>query len=186
MQHSDAKEETSIINVVSTNATNGDVIPDEAWEEWLRKLVVFLQKYEKKVDIITFLKQIEEKIRDCSRSYTAIWVIEMLFMTIEKNKQALGDQFANDVRTIKADWDTLFEPCKDVRKQLICGKCISFFYQTYAGAAAVISEEDAWKLEGDNSQKWMQISKMCQDAGLHNNEQYKTFLGQLMAEMVKY
>jgi hypothetical protein len=163
-----------------------DVIPDEGWDEWLHELTQFLAKYEKQVDTVTFLGRIKQKIEDCSRSYTAIWVIEMLFMTYEQNRAALGAQFDIDVKTIKASWDRLFDPVKDTRKQLICSKCIDYFYDQYAGANAVISKEDALRLPGVPSEQWSTVSKMCHDAGLHSDEDYKRFLGQLMAEMVKY
>ena len=163
-----------------------DLIPDEGWDAWLRQLVNFLTRYEKLVDGPTFLKRIEEKIKDCSRSYTAIWVIEMLYFTVEKNRDRLGTAFIREVTQLHDDWNALFTPYKEARKELICNKCIEYFYAEYEGANEVISKEDAYKLEGTAANKWQTISKMCKDAGLHDNEQYKRFLGQLMAEMVKY
>ena len=163
-----------------------DLIPDDEWDGWLRQLVNFLTRYDKLVDGPTFLKRIEEKIKDCSRSYTAIWVIEMLYFTIEKNRDKLGTAFIREVTQLQDDWNTLFTPFKEARKELICNKCIEYFYQQYEGASEVISKENAYTLEGNAAEKWQTISKMCKDAGLLENEQYKQFLGQLMAEMVKY
>ena len=70
-----------------------DIIPDDKWDAWLNTLVRMLDKYEKKLDVVTFLGQIKQKIDDCSRTYTAIWIIEMLFQSVTKLKSDVGDEF---------------------------------------------------------------------------------------------
>jgi len=153
---------------------------------WLQQLVRMLDKYEKVVDVVGFLGQIKQKVDECSRCFTAIWVIEMLFQTYSKHEKSLKEEFLMDAKQIKAAWDTIYNPIKEKRQELICSQCIDYFYAEYKGAQNVISEADAQALEGNFVQKWNKISKMCADQGLMQDEEYQKFLSKLMNEMVKY
>jgi len=163
-----------------------DIIPDTEWDQWLKSLTTMLDKYHKKLDVLSFLGQIKQKIDDCSRTYTAIWVIEMLFQSIPKLKADVGDEFEADVNDIKKQWDTLYAPHKQQRMDLICEKCIDEFYSRFEGANKVITREKANRLAGSATQRWNAISKMCYDKGLNQDEKYQQFLNSLMVEMNKY
>ena len=163
-----------------------DIIPDDNWDTWLNSLVRMLDKYEKKLDVVTFLGQIKQKIDDCSRTYTAIWIIEMLFQSAVKLKDDVGDEFEADVNQIKKSWDVLYAPYKQQRMQLICSECINFFYSEFEDASKVIKREKVDKMAGSSTEKWNQVSKICHEKGLSSDEKYQLFQQKLMNEMVKY
>lgn len=163
-----------------------DIIPDDKWDAWLNTLVRMLDKYEKKLDVVTFLGQIKQKIDDCSRTYTAIWIIEMLFQSVAKLKADVGDEFEADVNLMKKSWDVLYAPYRQERMQVICSKCIDFFYSEFEDASKVIKRDKVDKMAGSSVEKWNQVSKMCHDKGLASDEKYQLFQQKLMNEMVKY
>jgi len=163
-----------------------ELISDSEWTLWFNAVATLLEKYNSKLDVTPFYKEISKKTKDCSRSYTGIWIIEMLYGTAQKQQAVMGQTFLDDVTQLKHAWDTLFEPYRNRRKELICQKCIDYFFAEYEGATTILSQEEADKLEGLFVDRWNHISKLCADKGLMENEQYKRFLGKLMNEMVKY
>lgn len=175
---------------ISSNNPN-ELIADGVWEEWLYHLVITLGKYDKVFNNMEFLGQIKCKIEDCSRSYTGMWVLDMLYETVQKNQTSLTnlnlyEQFVDDLKELQAKWNDLMNPIRETRRRLLGKKCLEFFYKHYRGASQVYERSAIKDLGSNNGDRWFQVSKKAHELGLTSNEEYKEFLAKLMIEMVKY
>ncbi len=165
-----------------------DFITDEKWELFTNQLLSLLNAYQHQLDLVGFLGQIKQKLDDCSRCYTGSWIIEMLYKTNDKHTETLGNTFALRVNELKQFYDReIVDPIRQQRQDFICQKCMDMFYAEFKGASKIISREKALALDAlSDTHRWNQICKMCADKGLLNDEEYKSFLGKIMVEMVKY
>jgi hypothetical protein len=188
-----SKQNVTTIQVQSSSSSidsnDDDIIEfinDQDWNRWLKEVVQLLGKYETQVETLEFLGQIKQKIEDCSRCYVAIWTIEMLYKSADKLKDKISSEFVRDVGKVKQSWDKIMQPIRSKRQELICQKCIEFFYEHFEGANDIVTSEKVNKWNSSFTDKWNKISKMCYEAGLNSDVKYQTFIGKLTNEMVKY
>jgi hypothetical protein len=115
-----------------------DMIPIQKWEGWVQKLLQFIDQYSRVFDVIEFLGQIKNKLEDCSRAYTGMWTLDMLHESCKKYRDQLPASVFDDLQQLQNEWNILFEPYREQRKQLICQHCIDMFYQQFSLAEQVV------------------------------------------------
>jgi hypothetical protein len=163
-----------------------DLIPLEAWENWLHKLVMFLERHEQHIDTLKFLEQVKLKIEDCSRAYTGMWVLETLHQSTEKHKAVVKEEFLKDVQDLNVSFDMIMYPIRDQRKELLGVKCIEFFYTAFKDANKHFPQDQIDTLGSTWAARWLELCKRLHDKGLTSTKEYQKFAGKMLVEMVKY
>jgi hypothetical protein len=163
-----------------------DLVPLKEWEEWLHKLVMFLERHEKQIDTLKFLEQVKQKIEDCSRSYTGMWVLETLHQSVEKHKASLKPEFLEDVQALNTSFDILMYPIREQRKELLGVKCTEFFYTEYKDANKLFPQDQLETLGSTWASRWLELCKHLHDKGITSTKEYQKFAGKMLVEMVKY
>ena len=144
------------------------------------------------IDVLDLLGRIKIKIENCSRSYTALWILDTLIECWKKYESHLDISFKSSIDRLQLEWNYIYEPVREQRKQLLGQKCIDFFIKEFQDWKSIISEQEFQDLSSnenliDNpSEKWSKICKQAQEQGWTEKESYKRFLGKLMVEMTKY
>ena len=168
------------------------MIADDEWNEWLHEVVVVLNTHEKLIkNSLDFLGKIKQLIEDCSRTYTAMFVLDTLHQAL-KDGPGLASGLASengvfeaDIKKLQANWNVIMEPIRESRKVLIAQKCLEFFGANFKDFESVATREEL--LPTDNAvEKWTEICKRCHKKGLNDEKSYKDFLGLLLVEMTKY
>ena len=157
------------------------MIADNEWDEWLHEVVVVLNNHEKLfTNIIDFLGKIKHLIEDCSRFYTAMFILDTLHQVQDKTAE-----FEKDVQGLQTVWNKIMDPLRESRKVLMAQKCLEFFAANCKDLTGVTSVE--LLVGGEEAvAKWDEICKRCFDQGLTNDKSYKEFMVLLLVEMTKY
>jgi hypothetical protein len=163
-----------------------ELIDIDTWEAWSVKLVTFLDKYSKKINVVDFLGQIKQKIDECSRAYTGMWTLDMLHKSERELGTALPKEFSVDLAELQGEWNVIMERVREPRKELLGRECIKYFYDNYKGAERVHKQSKIGELGSSDAERWMSLCKKAHDKGLNADKEYQDFVGKLMVEMVKY
>ena len=161
------QDEKQLTNVV---AIDDDLIPIEKWESWVQKLLQFIDEYSRVFDVIEFLGQIKNKLEDCSRAYTGMWTLDMLHESCKKYRDQLPANVFDDLQQLQQEWNTLFEPYKEQRKQLICNRCIDMFFKQFSLAETVVSRAKVQELGTTDELRWKEISRLCMVKKMNDNK----------------
>lgn len=162
------------------------MIADDEWNEWLHEVVVVLNTHEKIIkNGLEFLGKIKHLIEDCSRPYTAMFVLDTLHQTLKDRPVSEDGVFEADIKKLQASWNVIMEPIRESRKVLIAQKCLEFFGANYKDFEKVATREELLPTD-DAVGKWTEICKRCYKKGLNDEKSYKDFLGLLLVEMTKY
>ena len=167
------------------------MINTDEWEDWVYEVVTLINAHEKLfTNVVDFLGRIKQVMETCSKAYTGLWILETLNKTgesIQVEGRPEAESFAKSFDKLKSSFNVLMEPIRDQRKELIGQKCLEFFQQEFKDYESIISREELEAVQPEqSSQKWLEVSKKCQDQGLSEDVKYKEFIGKLIGEMTKY
>ncbi len=167
-----------------------ELISDDKWNLWLNTLTNFITELDGVISVFDLLGRIKYKIENCSRSYTAMWTLDTLIECWKQNETHLEPSFKSSIDRLQREWNMIYEPVKEQRKQLLAMKCILFYTSECKEKDQILTQEEYCQIMEQPSytphDQWTAICKYAQEKGFTSNPSYKQFLGKLMVEMTKY
>jgi hypothetical protein len=167
-----------------------ELISDDKWNLWLSTLTNFITELEGVINVLDLLGRIKYKIENCSRSYTAMWTLDTLIECWKQNETSLEPSFKASIDRLQREWNMIYEPVKEQRKQLLAMKCILFYISECKEKEEILSPQEYMEIMEHPSytphDQWTAICKRAHEKGFTSILSYKQFLGKLMVEMTKY